>query len=196
MEPRLCSSLVAGRARAQTARRSSSRRLAPPGILWGRDPRSAGSTAPLAIVAQGSDRKVQPPSFASGGPLLQLPVPSGRPIAPTVRKPTRIASLWRFSLAGFTFAGGIGLRYWRDEFHSWDGSAYHAVPGSEIRAQLTRWIADEFERLYRLALDGMVRSRRVPAASVGGRSDRRGAAASRGDDQDPCRGRFPSPAAW
>ena len=52
----------------------------------------------------------------------------------------------------FVFKGGVGLRYWRDEFHAWDGAAYHPIPGGEIRAQLTRWIAEEFDQFYRLAL--------------------------------------------
>ncbi len=34
----------------------------------------------------------------------------------------------------------------------WDGAAYNAIASGEIRAQLTRSIAAEFERLYRLAL--------------------------------------------
>ena len=76
--------------------------------------------------------------------------------------PHRLAQM--FLMSGFAFPGGIGLRYWRDEFHSWDGTAYHPVPGGEIRAQLTRWIAEEFERLYRLALDELdTRDRWRPA---------------------------------
>jgi hypothetical protein len=55
---------------------------------------------------------------------------------------------------GFAFPGGNGLRFWRDEFHVWDGSTYNAVPSGEIRAQLMRTIAAEFERLYRRALSG------------------------------------------
>lgn len=53
----------------------------------------------------------------------------------------------------FLNQGQIGLRYWRDEFHAWDGSAYQAVPAGEIRARVARRAAGEFERLYRRALD-------------------------------------------
>jgi putative DNA primase/helicase len=60
--------------------------------------------------------------------------------------PHRLAQL--FLDTGFAFPRGVGLRFWRDEFHIWDGSAYNAVPSGEIRAQLTRAIAAEFERLY------------------------------------------------
>ena len=48
--------------------------------------------------------------------------------------PHRLAQ--QFLMSTFAFAGGIGLRYWRDEFHSWDGTAYNAVPAGEMRAQV------------------------------------------------------------
>jgi putative DNA primase/helicase len=74
----------------------------------------------------------------------------------------------------FASAGGIGLRYWRDEFHSWNGTAYHPVPGGEIRAHLTRLIAEEFERFYRDALEETNRATRGDGSSdiagVGSRS--------------------------
>ncbi len=53
----------------------------------------------------------------------------------------------------FLFTGSLGLRYWRDEFHVWDGAAYHAVPSGEIRARATRALAREFDRVYRRALE-------------------------------------------
>jgi putative DNA primase/helicase len=55
-------------------------------------------------------------------------------------------------MSEFASAGGIGLRYWRDEYYAWDGTAYHRVPDGEIRARVTRSIAAEFERFYRLSL--------------------------------------------
>jgi putative DNA primase/helicase len=70
--------------------------------------------------------------------------------------PHRLAR--RFLISFFAFEGGVGLRYWRDEFHAWDGTAYHPLPGGEIRAQVTRFIADEFERLYRFAVEEMSRT--------------------------------------
>jgi hypothetical protein len=36
--------------------------------------------------------------------------------------PHRLARL--FGTERFAFSGVIGLRYWREEFHAWDGSAY------------------------------------------------------------------------
>lgn len=43
----------------------------------------------------------------------------------------------------------LSLRYWRDEFHRWDGCAYRPVPDQEIRSELTQYIRSEFEKLYR-----------------------------------------------
>jgi putative DNA primase/helicase len=65
--------------------------------------------------------------------------------------PHRLARL--FLSGGFVVRGEPTIRYWHEEFHLWDGSAYHSIPTSEIRAWLTRSIAEEFARLYRLALE-------------------------------------------
>ena len=81
---------------------------------------------------------------SSNGPIdvgdPSRPCPDGQET-----NPHRLAH--EFLNTNFVFKGGVGLRYWRDEFHAWDGTAYQPVPGGEMRAQLTRWIADEFERL-------------------------------------------------
>ena len=83
--------------------------------------------------------------FPPTPPLLLYTCPDGHEA-----NPHRLAQ--QFLMSTFAFAGGIGLRYWRDEFHSWDGTAYNAVPPSEMRAQATRSVADEFDRLYRISL--------------------------------------------
>ena len=62
------------------------------------------------------------------------PLPPHDRSAPTARKPTLTGLPNRFLMSVFVLQGGIGLRYWRDEFHSWDGTAYHAFPDGEIRA--------------------------------------------------------------
>ncbi len=65
--------------------------------------------------------------------------------------PHRLASL--FLNQQFTYPGGIGLRFWREEFHDWDGSAYRRMSMAEIRAQLAGFLAREFERLYQLEVE-------------------------------------------
>ncbi len=116
-----------------------------PAPAAGRDHRrrtaGAGSTVP-------PPHRENPPPHSSSPHLGHCP-------AGQEANPHRLALA--FLTSGFAFAGGTGLRHWRDEFHAWDGSAYHALPDGEIRAQLTRWIAGEFERLYRLALREMDR---------------------------------------
>jgi len=93
----------------------------------------------------------------SGNTALRRNIPSRFPLAhardcPAGQEgnPHRLARL--FLDTGFVFTGDLGLRYWRDEFHIWDGSAYNAVSSGEIRAQLTRSLAAEFEGLYRRGL--------------------------------------------
>lgn len=123
----------------------------PLGYLRSNDPQTP-TRAPGRDRRPASDdrRALDPPSREAGASPHSSHRHPGHCPDGQEANPHRLAR--EFLLAGFAFAGGIGLRYWRDEFHAWDGSAYHAVPTGEIRAQLTRWIAGEFERLYRLAL--------------------------------------------
>ena len=39
------------------------------------------------------------------------------------------------------------IRYWREEYHRWDGAAYRALPVKEARAELTACVKAEFDRL-------------------------------------------------
>jgi putative DNA primase/helicase len=39
------------------------------------------------------------------------------------------------------------VRYWRDEFHRWDGAAYRPLPAKEVKAELTTSVKAEFDRL-------------------------------------------------
>ena len=151
-----------------------------------------------AIVPHGRDGQGSGPPPSHLGRTARPHSPSPQPgHCPDGQEanPHRLAQ--SFLMSGFAFAGGIGLRYWRDEFHSWDGTAYHAVPEGEIRAQLTRWIAEEFERLYRLALDEMDQQGRCERASRTP-ADREPAALPHSDGaiKSPYRGRSLSRAAW
>ena len=53
----------------------------------------------------------------------------------------------------FTNPGGLGLRFWDESFHRWEGSRYRTIPTVELRALLTQDLADEFRRLHRLDLE-------------------------------------------
>jgi putative DNA primase/helicase len=46
-----------------------------------------------------------------------------------------------------THADGLTLRFWRDEWHQWDGSAYRVVPKKELRAELTASAKEEMDRV-------------------------------------------------
>ena len=43
-------------------------------------------------------------------------------------------------------ADGLTLRYWRAEWHKWDGSAYRILPDSELRAELATSAKAELDR--------------------------------------------------
>jgi putative DNA primase/helicase len=44
-------------------------------------------------------------------------------------------------------ADGVSLRFWRQEWHRWDESAYRTVPDKELRAELTQSAKAEMDRL-------------------------------------------------
>ncbi|MGC8643090.1 MAG: DNA primase family protein, partial [Isosphaeraceae bacterium] len=121
----------------------------------------------------------RPPSSQAGQPAATAPeVDQPAATAPEAAadlcpegqeaNPHRLAR--RFLSGDFSAAGETHLRFWREEFHGWDGSAYRRVPVGEIRARLSCWLAEEFDRLYELEKarllegeDGFGRgSRRVP----------------------------------
>ena len=108
------------------------------GYLWGDGPDSARR----GTLDQATD------GGRTSSLSRSLPEP-GCPLGQEAN-PHRLAQLFVSSL--FVRTGEVAIRFWRDEFHVWDGVAYRPVPASEIRAQLTRSIAEEFSRLYRLAL--------------------------------------------
>jgi putative DNA primase/helicase len=46
---------------------------------------------------------------------------------------------------------GLTLRYWREQWHRWDGSAFRELPDDEIRAELTASAKREMDRINLLA---------------------------------------------
>lgn len=59
--------------------------------------------------------------------------------------PHRLARL--FVARQCTFGAVQTLRFWRDEWLRWDGSAYIAIPTAEVKAELCRIVKQEFDRL-------------------------------------------------
>ena len=145
----------------------------PRGDLVNRGPRDVARSIRRDRAHGGGGGPTSPPAHL-GNPTSGSPLPPSRPCPEGQEtNPHRLAH--QFLKSYFVFKGEIGLRYWRDEFHSWDGAAYQPVPGGEMRAQLTRWIAEEFEQLYRLALREMEyenpkESRAIARGEIAGRS--------------------------
>ena len=48
-------------------------------------------------------------------------------------------------------ADGLTLRYYREEWNRWDGSAYRSLPEKELRAELTASAKAEMDRLNLIA---------------------------------------------
>jgi P4 family phage/plasmid primase-like protien len=48
-------------------------------------------------------------------------------------------------------ADGLALRYWREQWHRWDGSAYRELPDAELRAEVTAAVKAEMDRLNLIA---------------------------------------------
>ena len=47
---------------------------------------------------------------------------------------------------------GLTLRSWREQWHRWDGSAYHELPDAELQGELTASAKREMDRINMLAL--------------------------------------------
>jgi putative DNA primase/helicase len=90
-----------------------------------------------------------PPSSRSN-PTTAAPAPITT--AGQETNPHRLARL--FLDQRFRHPEGIGLRYWREQFHEWDGSVYRTVALAEMRAQVTQTLAAEFDQLFQQAAAG------------------------------------------
>jgi putative DNA primase/helicase len=77
------------------------------------------------------------------GPPPSLPAPEG------ADDPHRLARLF---VADHITADGPKLRWWRDEFHRWDGQADRVLPDKEVKAELAQCVKREFDRVARNAL--------------------------------------------
>lgn len=80
--------------------------------------------------------------------------------------PHRLARL--FVNSCYRHVDGIGLWFWREEFHAWTGSHYSPMPRKEVAAEITRSLESEFQRIYEQALMiHAMRRQRVKAACEG-----------------------------
>jgi len=79
------------------------------------------------------------------------PTPPEKGLAPneTADDPHRLARL--FIGEHCQHADGLTLRYWREEWHRWDGSAYRILPDKELRAELTTSAKAEMDRVNLIA---------------------------------------------
>jgi hypothetical protein len=81
-----------------------------------------------------------------------VPDPDGQPPVSEVNEadddPHRLA---RIFLDAHCSDDGWHLRYYREEYHEWNGAAYAVVPAKELRARMCERIKHEFDRLARIA---------------------------------------------
>ena len=77
--------------------------------------------------------------------------------------PHRLARLF---LADYLHRGMRCIRYWRDDFHVWNGSSYQPAPNAELRAQVTSFLAREFDRIYARELSESTKQQRPRPLAV------------------------------
>ena len=79
--------------------------------------------------------------------LLDAATPPEKPLTPleSADDPHRLARL--FIAESCQHAEGLTLRFWREEWHHWDGSAYRILPDKELRGELTKSAKAEMNRV-------------------------------------------------
>jgi hypothetical protein len=77
-----------------------------------------------------------------------VPLAGGEPPA----DPHRLACVF---LNAYWHQDGPTLRYWRGQFHRWQGGAYRPLEDGELRADVTARVKAEFDRLH----EGAMRAR-------------------------------------
>ena len=129
--------------------------------------------------------------------LLVTPHLRHQAIAPMARKPTLTGSPNRSSHAVLRSREELGFDIGATNFTRGTAPRIIRFPEGEIRAQVTRWIAEEFERLYRLC-PRRNRTSRPPRTSsqIAGEIAGRRASPRSDGAQGRCHGRSPSRAAW
>jgi putative DNA primase/helicase len=100
-------------------------------------------------------------------PPAEVPPPSlhgdeGDPIRPNEGQadPHRLARVFVRTKA--RNRDGLTIRFWMSEWHRWDGSAYRTCAEKEIRAQVTKVIKAEFNRINREELRNYVATAEAP----------------------------------
>jgi putative DNA primase/helicase len=113
------------------------------------DPRQDGTLAKVGLddflVARGPDA------------FRELQAKAAEPMAPvgiapneSADDPHRLARLFIEERCRSS-DGFLTIRFYRDEWHRWDGSAYRIVPEKELRAELTVSVKAEMDRLNLIA---------------------------------------------
>jgi putative DNA primase/helicase len=89
----------------------------------------------------------QPVKPAAGGPPVQPPTDTDSTPIPfgLEDNPHRLANLF---LDGYRHADGPTIRYWRGEFHVWDGVAYRTIDEGVIKCRLSNFLENEFAGIY------------------------------------------------
>jgi putative DNA primase/helicase len=117
--------------------------------LPGGDPAPDGTPGKVGLddylVARGPD------AFRELLAAADEPTPPEKGLAPNeaVDDPHRLARL--FIDQRCQHADGLTLRYWRESWHRWEGSAYREVSDAELRAELTQVVKAEMDRINLIA---------------------------------------------
>lgn len=108
-----------------------------------------GFSFPSGARTDGSSRSPGPRPSTNGKGNGNHPGPDhDKAKAPTPNEadddPHRLARIY---LKRVEHPEGLTLRFWREEWHRWDGSAYRVVSDKEVRGELTGTIKAEFDMI-------------------------------------------------
>ena len=137
----------------------------------------AEAALPLECSADVAEESLSSGRIRAGGDALATPIGAvgAPPDSPIVREgppswggrpneadddPHRLARA--FARQRARSADAWTLRYWLGEWQRWDGSAYRPTTEREIRAELTRFIKAEFNRINVLQIRGHVGNDKTP----------------------------------
>jgi putative DNA primase/helicase len=81
---------------------------------------------------------------------VATPPPAAEPeVCPTNEGPDDPHRLARLYVDGCACNGEPTIRYWREEYHQWDGCAYRKLQAKELRARLNSRVKEEYDLLAR-----------------------------------------------
>jgi putative DNA primase/helicase len=111
----------------------------------------AGTAQPRSRPEIKPRGRATPTANGNGRRSGEPPPGGGDDRGPAQPKPNEASDdphrLGRLYLKRAQHSAGLTLRFWREEWHRWDGTAYRVAPDKEVRGELAGTVKAEFDRL-------------------------------------------------